>query len=60
MAYKKTETNGQVQYNVDSYVLDSPADLEKLPKTSVMGSMALCISDGSVYIKDGQGQWKEI
>lgn len=60
MAYKKTETNGQVQYNVDSYVLDSPADLEKLPKTSVMGSMALCISDGSVYVKDGQGQWKEI
>ena len=60
MAFKKTDTNGQVQYNVDEYVIDSPADLEKLPKSSVMGSLALCVSNGSVYVNDGQGQWKEI
>jgi hypothetical protein len=34
MAYKLISTNGQIQYNVDEYVIDSPNDLEKLPKKS--------------------------
>ena len=34
MAYKMISTNGQVQYGVDEYVIDSPEDLEKLPKKS--------------------------
>ena len=58
MAHKMTSTNGQVQYNVDEFVVDTPEDLKKLPVRSAMGSAALCLSDGNVYVKDGKGEWK--
>ena len=32
MAFKMISTNGQVQYGVDEFIIDSPDDLEKLPK----------------------------
>ena len=60
MAYKMISTNGQVQYGVDEYVIDSPEDLEKLPKKSAQGSAALCTENGAVYMKDSKGEWKEI
>ena len=60
MSYKLMSTNGQVQYNIDEYVIDTPADLEKLPKKCAMGSAALCLSNGAVYMKDSEGNWKEI
>ena len=58
MGFNLTSTNGQIQYNVDQYVIDSPDDLEKLPKKCVMGSSALCLSNGTVYIKNSKGEWK--
>ncbi len=60
MAYKLLSTNGQVQYGVDEYIIDSPDDLDSLPKRSAMGSTALCVADGSVYVKNSSGEWKEI
>ena len=60
MAYKLMSTNGQVQYNIDEFVIDTPEDLKKLPKRSAMGSVALCLSNGAVYIKDSKGDWKEV
>ena len=60
MAYKMTSTNGQTQYGVDEFIIDSPDDLETLPKRSAMGSAALCLSNGAVYVKDSQGEWKEV
>ena len=60
MAFKLTSTNGQIQYGVDEYIIDSPDDLVKLPSRSAMGSVALCLSDGAVYVKDSQGEWKEV
>ena len=60
MGFKMISTNGQTQYNVDEYVIDSPDDLEKLPKRSAMGSAALCLSDGTVYMKNSTGEWKEV
>ena len=60
MGYKLMSTNGQVQYNIDEFVIDTPEDLEKLPKRSAMGSAALCLSNGAVYIKGSDGQWKEV
>ena len=60
MSYQMISTNGQTQYGIDEYVIDSPDDLETLPLRSKMGSTALCLSDGSVYVKDSKGQWKEI
>ncbi len=60
MAYKMISTNGQTQYGIDEFVIDSPDDLEKLPKRSQMGSAALCLSNGAVYMKDSNGEWKEV
>ena len=60
MAYKLTSTNGDIQYNINEYVIDTEADLESLPKNCAMGSSALCLENGSVYIKDGKGKWVEI
>jgi len=34
MAFKMISTNGQVQYGVDEFVIDSPEDLKKLPARS--------------------------
>jgi len=31
MGYRLTSTNGDIQYNVNEYVIDSPEDLTKLP-----------------------------
>ena len=58
MGYFKTSSNGQVQYKVDEYFIDAPEDLEKLPVNSAMGSSAICINTGDVYIKNSAGEWK--
>ena len=60
MAYKLVSTNGQVQYGIDEFFIDNKDDLEKLPKRSSMGSQALCLADGTVYIKNSAGEWVEI
>lgn len=60
MAIKMISTNGQTQYGVDEFVIDSPDDLKKLPSRSQMGSAALCIENGNVYMKNSQGEWKEV
>lgn len=60
MGFKMTSTNGQVQYNVNEYVIDSPQDLNSLPKNAAPGSAALCLSDGSVYVKGTDNEWKEV
>lgn len=57
MAFKLISTNGQVQYNIDEFALDSVDELQKLPKRSAMGSMALILSTGDVYVKNGKGEW---
>lgn len=57
MSFQLTETNGQRQYNVDEYAIDSSNDLKSLPQRSLMGSVALCIDTGEVYIKNGKKQW---
>jgi len=35
MAWNRISTNGQVQYNVDEFVIDSPDDLKTLPKNAL-------------------------
>ena len=60
MAFKLTSTNGQVQYNVDEYVIDSPEDVETLPRKCAPGSAALCLSNGEVYVKGPTGEWKPV
>lgn len=58
MAVSLLSSNGQIAYNLNEYVVDTPEDLEKLSPKALMGSYALCLSNSEVYVKDGQGQWK--
>lgn len=60
---KLTSTNGKVQYNQDEWVVDTVADLEKIPKDyggSGMGSTAFVIETSQVYMMNGEGKWVEI
>lgn len=57
---KLMSTNGQIQYDHDEWVIDEEKDLKLLPKKSGMGSVAIVISTGKVYMKDSSGEWKEI
>ena len=41
------------------HTADILEDLEKLPRC-LMGSSALCLSNGNVYMKDSTGKWVEI
>ncbi len=59
MANNTLAQNGETSYGVNEYVIDSPEDLEKLPRC-LMGSSALCLSNGNVYMKDSTGKWVEI
>lgn len=53
-------TNGQIQYDHDEWVVDKEEDLKLLPRKSGMGSVAIVISTGKVYMKDSSGEWKVI
>lgn len=60
MAYQMISTNGQIQYNINEFVIESPEDLKLLPPKSAAGSTALCMSNGEVYMKNVSGQWSII
>ena len=60
MAYNLIATNGQIQYGVSEFVIDSPEDLKTLPDKTTMGSSALCLSNGEVYMKNSAGEWKAV
>ena len=57
---KLMSTNGQVQYDHDEWVVDKEEDLKLLPRKSSMGSVAIVISTGKVYMKSSFGEWEEI
>ena len=57
---KLMSTNGQVQYDHDEWVVEKEEDLKLLPRKSSMGSVAIVISTGKVYMKDSFGEWEEI
>jgi len=58
MAYNLISINGNIQYNINEYVVDEFNDLKKLPLNCKMGSIAYCIADGNYYIKNSKGEWK--
>ncbi|MBO7079242.1 MAG: hypothetical protein J6W64_05480 [Bacilli bacterium] len=57
---KLMSTNGQIQYDQDEWAVDKEEDLKLIPKRSGMGSVALVISTGKVFMKDSKGEWKEL
>jgi len=57
MAVNMISSNGQIRYNVDEYVIDTPDDLKNMPRQAAPGSTAICTSTGDVYMKNGTGKW---
>lgn len=54
---------GRVDYNTKEFILDTPADLEKLKDiddSCDAGSTAFIIETSEIYMKNGQGEWKLI
>ena len=51
--------DGDIEYGVNEYVCDTTDDLESLPRCK-MGSTVLVLKDSSVYVKDGNGDWRKI
>lgn len=58
MAIKQTKYDRN--YDVAEFAFDSEEDFKNLPQTATMGSIAICISTGSVYMMNSQGEWKEV
>jgi hypothetical protein len=55
--------NGEVEYRVTEYTLDTPDDLEQLKiigKTAAPGSSAFIIATSEVYMLNNQREWVKI
>lgn len=55
--------NGEVEYRVTEYTLDTPDDLEQLEimgRNAAPGSSAFVISTSEVYMLNNQREWVKI
>ena len=57
--YKITKNDNDISYNVKEFVCDTVEDLQTLPKCE-MGSLAIVISEASVYLRNSAGKWVKI
>ena len=46
------------KFGVAEYICDTPADVQDLPVNDGPGSIALIVSNATVYILNGQKEWK--
>lgn len=51
------KTSGHTTYGLKEYAIDTEADLENLPIDIPMGSVAIVIESGRVYMLNGSGEW---
>ena len=55
--------NGEVEYRVTEYILDTPDDLEQLKimgRNAAPGSSAFVIATSEVYMLNNQREWVKI
>ena len=52
--------SGHQAYGIKEYVVDTVADLRKLPLDDKMGSVALVIETSNVYILNGEKEWVKL
>ena len=57
--YKITKNDNDISYNVKEFVCDTVEDLQTLPKCE-MGSLAIVISEISVYLRNSAGKWVKL
>lgn len=56
---KLVANDGEKSYGIKEYVIDTPDDIKSLPPC-MMGSSALVISTGEVYIINSEKKWVKI
>ena len=49
--------NGDIQYNIREYVVDTLDDIKSLPTHAAMGSTAIVISTSEVFMLNGEKEW---
>lgn len=52
--------DGETLYGIKEFIVDSLEDIKELPKNGRVGSIALIISTGQVYIFNGEKKWTPI
>lgn len=52
--------DGETLYGIKEFIIDSLEDIKGLPKNVSVGSMALVIPTGEVYIFNGEKEWTPI
>jgi len=60
MAINLISEGGKTVYGLKEFVLDYADDYKKLPLDCAVGSRALIIENGKVYILNSLGKWVEI
>lgn len=58
--YKLISSNGETVYGVNEYVVDTDNDIKDLPAHCAMGSSAIVISTGDVYMKNSSNEWVKL
>ena len=51
---------GETLYGIKEFIIDSLEDIKNLPKNVRVGSMAIIIPTGQVYIFNGEKKWTPI
>lgn len=54
------DQHGNTSYGVMTFTVDTPAELSSIPTNCAIGSAAIVISTGSVYMLNGRKEWVEI
>ena len=57
MAFILYKQDGEVLYGIKEFLIDSEEDLKKLPKNVRIGSSALNISSGELFILNRKKKW---
>ena len=60
MGYNTLSQSGHTGYGIKEFVIDTDDDKENLPIDVPMGSAALSIETGHVFILDSNEEWKEL
>lgn len=57
--YKIIAHEGEVSYGIKEFAVDTAAEISNLPPCD-MGSTAIAIAEGKVFMKNSKGEWVEL
>ena len=60
MGYNTLSQSGHTGYGIKEFVVYTDEDIKTLPIDVPMGSAALVIDSGNVYMMDSQDEWKPL